>query len=482
MRHRMSRTPDSGLSTIMFETEQNQKSELSLMLPIERNQKEIRREKNRLAQRRHREAKRKSVNRTSSYDKAHPNQAEESASSRERRISQSPAHNVADPVNFDFFKEIGRISNVVETRGMEREIIDELTNINSTWEPSFFQESSMQSQPSHTTSEAASIPDTFLNIMGDNHRRGGMKDIHQWGSNSNDPYPFGPAVLSTQPDPRLIPVDSLDKIQPPLFSDRRHSQNPDFQQAETSRSPDLKGGVFRCEGTENHDEHQFRTGMDGSDVLDKPLQSLSQEIMTTITDPSGTKTDCCRNKRRRTSDGDGERRLERVLSVVEEVGYESLDAVVAEYYIGQFPKDSLLASEQFHSRTRRLGRLLNQVHQSSKIWSKKEAAGYRDIVIRAAEELFQEEVRSRLRGAIGASPQPRTRASPSFSSTNSPWISNHEDPDILSGSAADVSLNDDRSSAHTAIRDMLHESGLTPVLTKDLSRLQNTLERAGFAG
>lgn len=56
MRHRMSRTPDSGLSTIMFETsEQNQKSELSLMLPIERNQKEIRREKNRLAQRRHRE-------------------------------------------------------------------------------------------------------------------------------------------------------------------------------------------------------------------------------------------------------------------------------------------------------------------------------------------------------------------------------------------------------------------------------------------
>ncbi|KLJ07387.1 hypothetical protein EMPG_17117 [Blastomyces silverae] len=398
----------------MFENSKpNRKSELPPMLPIERSQKEIRREKNRLAQRRHREAKRKCASETHTHDNVHPNQTETSASSRERQQPQTPAPNGVDSMKFDFFEDMESISDRLGPELMEKEMLDELINIDSSWEPSFFQENSMQ---------------------------------------------------------------SLDKGQPPLFSDRCHSQQPGFQPAaaDISPLPDLNGRIFQSEDAETHEEHQFPTEIDRPDDLNKSLQSFSQEMMTRVGEASGARRNSCRNKRRRTPHETSERRLERILSVIEEEGYESLDDVVAEYYIGQFPKDSLLASEQFHSRTRRLGRLLHQVHRSSGAWSKKEAAGYRDVVTRAAEELFQEEVRSRANVIMDVQIHPHRRASPSPSSINRLWMPSHEEPDIP-GSAANLSHNDTKASAHAAVRDLLFESGLSPVLMQDLSRLQSTV-------
>ncbi|KKZ64325.1 hypothetical protein EMCG_09709 [[Emmonsia] crescens] len=462
----------------MFESsEPNSKSEMPLMLPIERSRKEIRREKNRLAQRRHREAKRKSASETHSYDHVHQDQAKDNASSLERRKSQSPDHHAADPMNLDFFKEMGSIPDALEAKRMEKELIDELTNIDSSWEPNFYPENSIQNHPSHTTPETATLPDYLLNAMADDRAHPAMSEINRWRRNSGCSSPFKPAALTTLPNPPLIPLDYLDKDQLPSLSERYHSQQPGFKSvaAATSRPRDLNRGIFHSEDTESHEEHQFNTAMDRPNDFDKSFQPLSQEIITTVAEASGrSNINTCKNKRRRTSYGAGERRLERILSVIEEEGYESLDAVAAEYYIGQFPKDSLLASEQFHSRTRRLGRLLHQVHQSSKGWSKKEAAGYRDIVIRAAEELFQEEVRSRIREPNEVLIHQQQRASPSLSSINSPWMSSHEDPDI-SGTAAKASQKDTRVSAYAAVRNLLRERDLAPVLMQDVSRLQNTV-------
>ncbi|OAT05516.1 hypothetical protein BDBG_01901 [Blastomyces gilchristii SLH14081] len=464
----------------MFENSKpKSKSELPpLMLPIERSQKEIRREKNRLAQRRHREAaKRKCASKTHTHDNIHPNQTETSASSRERQQPQSPAHNEVDPMKLDFFEEIESISDRLGPELMEKEMVDDLINIDSSWEPRFFQETSMQSRVSHTTSETAKIPDPLLDTMGDDHAEPAMRDIHRRRRNSGCSSTFGLAMLNTQPNPPLIPVHSLDKGQPSLYSDRCHSQQPGFQlaAADTSPLPDLKGGIFQSEDTETLEEHQFPTEIYRSDDLDKSLQSFSQEMMARVGEASGIRRNSCRNKRRRTSYETSERRLERILSVIEEEGYESLDDVVAEYYVGQFPKDSLLASEQFHSRTRRLGRFLHQVHRSSRAWSKREAAGYHDVVTRAAEELFQEEVRSRANVIMEVPIHPHRRASPSPSSINNRlWMPPHKEPDIP-GSTANPSRNDTRASAHTVVRDLLFESGLTPVLMQDLSRLQSTV-------
>lgn len=378
--------------------------------------------------------------------------------------------------SLDFFKEMGSIPDALEAKRMEKELIDELTNIDSSWEPNFYQENSIQNRPSHTTPETATFPDYLLNTMADDRPQPAMSDINRWRRNSGCSSPFGPAALTTQSNPPLIPLDYLDKDQIPSLSERYHSQQPGFKSvaAATSRSRDLNRGIFHSEDTETHEEHQFNTAMDRPNDFDKSFQPLSQEIMTTIAEASGRSKNTCRNKRRRTSYGAGERRLERILSVIEEEGYESLDAVAAEYYVGQFPKESLLASEQFHSRTRRLGRLLHQVHQSSKTWSKKEAAGYRDIVIRAAEELFQEEVRSRIREPNEVLIHQHHRASPSPSSINSPWMSSHEDPDI-SGTAAKALQKDTRVSAYAAVRNLLRERDLAPVLMQDVSRLQNTV-------
>ncbi|OAX82931.1 hypothetical protein ACJ72_02719 [Emergomyces africanus] len=412
------------------------------------------------------------------YDRVHKDQAGKNASSQERQILQSPDHNAADAVNSDFFEEMGCIPDALEAGNMEKRLIEELTNLNSSWEPNFHQQNAMQSHPSYATSEAATHPGYLFNTIADNRSPLAMSDIHPWRLNNRSSSPVRSAAPSLQSNPRQIQVISSDKIHAPPLSEQQPCGQPGSKSisAATSRLPDLNRGLGQDNDIKTH-ENPLHTTVDGSNHLDDSFQPISQEIGT-MTDTSGMINNRCKSKRR-AAYGAGEDRLENILSAIEEEGYESLDAVAAEYYTGQFPKDSLLASEQFHSRTRRLGRLLHQVHQSCKTWSRKETAGYRDMVIRAAEELFQEEVRSRRRelGAHVEMHQP-DHPSPSPSFINSPWMASREDPEIL-GSGAAASQRDTRTSAYTAVRNLLHEKDLAPVLMQDVCRLQNTVR--GFS-
>ncbi|OJD13928.1 hypothetical protein AJ78_05665 [Emergomyces pasteurianus Ep9510] len=455
-------------------SESNIKSDTPLMLPIERSQREIRREKNRLAQRRHREAKRKSAKKTHSHDRVHKDQAEQNASTQERQNSQSPGHNTAAVMNSDFFEEMSCIPDALETGNLEERLIEELTDISSTWEPNFYQENATQNHPPYTTSETTNLPSHLFDPIVDNRSQLAMSDIHPWRCNSRTtPSPLRAAMPSLQSNQQLIQVTSVDKLHPPPPSEQQFSRQAASEptSAANSQLPDLNRGLFHSEDIEIHEP--FRKAMDGSNHLDSSFQPLSQELITTITDTSGRINNRRRNKRREAY-GVGEERLEKILSVIEEEGYESMDALAAEYYTGQFPKDSLLASEQFHSRTRRLGRLLHQIHQSCKTWSKIETAGYRDIVIRTAEELFQEEVRSRRRKEQEVEMHRPDHPSPSPSSITSPWMPSHEDPEIPESGAVG-SQEDSKSSACAAVRDLIQEKDLAPVLMQDVSRLQNTV-------
>ncbi|PGH14925.1 hypothetical protein AJ79_02788 [Helicocarpus griseus UAMH5409] len=147
--------------------------------------------------------------------------------------------------------------------------------------------------------------------------------------------------------------------------------------------------------------------------------------------------------------------------------------MVAEYYTLPLQKDTLLAIERFHSRTRRLSGLLHQIHQSSKTWSTKESSGYRDIIIRAAEELLREEVQNRPREPNEQSMHQHGHVSPSSSLINGPQIFSPQEIKP-SETIAKTSPQDARLSAHAAAQDLLRERDLTPVLVQDVSRLQNT--------
>ncbi|KGO69683.1 hypothetical protein PITC_045430 [Penicillium italicum] len=90
-----------------------------------------------------------------------------------------------------------------------------------------------------------------------------------------------------------------------------------------------------------------------------------------------------------------ERRLTKVVALVEESGFESVDELVTEYYTLQVG-DAELASAQSHSRSRNLRPFLQALHESSKQWSVRESSSYKEGILRAAEELLCDEIKTSL--------------------------------------------------------------------------------------
>ncbi|ODH26810.1 hypothetical protein ACO22_04407 [Paracoccidioides brasiliensis] len=452
------------------------KNEIPLMVPIERSRREIRREKNRLAQRRHREAKRRGANKIHVHEIANTGQEQAKISSVDKRKSESPCQNEADPIGLNYFEKIGNIPDALEAGQTEKELIDELADIGSSWGANFYQENPLTSHPAGATPETAALHNSPLSVFPISRRQAvRTSDIHHWSSNS-DSSPLGPPVPLEQTNSTLIPIGPLDNRQSPLFFESYHSLQSGSEPTPgpSSRLPDLSGSLFHSEDIKKHKDHQFHNEPSQSHHFDDSFRLQSQELMETIAQTSGRSNSTCRNKRRRTTYGGTEHRLEKILSTIEEAGYESLDAAAAEYYTAEFPKDTLLASEQFHSRTRRLSRFLHQVHQGSKTWSEKESTGYRDAVLRAIEDIFRDEVYRRAGEPNELSFDQRSHTSQSHSSMNSPLMFPHGDPGI-SESISGVSPQDTRILAYTAVQNLLRDRDLAPVLMQDVSRLQNTV-------
>lgn len=89
-----------------------------------------------------------------------------------------------------------------------------------------------------------------------------------------------------------------------------------------------------------------------------------------------------------------ETRFERILELVEEAGFDTLDGMTAAYYTAKFQPNSRARYTQSQSRTRYLRPLLQALSASSTDWSRREVAGYKDGIARSAEVVYVEELAS----------------------------------------------------------------------------------------
>ncbi|KAH9985519.1 hypothetical protein F4779DRAFT_318009 [Xylariaceae sp. FL0662B] len=88
-----------------------------------------------------------------------------------------------------------------------------------------------------------------------------------------------------------------------------------------------------------------------------------------------------------------ESQFERVLSVVEEAGFDSIDSMTTAYYTAKFSELSVIRPMQLASRNRRLRTLLSTLQQAHKSWSVRERSAYREEITRGAEDIYSAELR-----------------------------------------------------------------------------------------
>lgn len=110
-----------------------------------------------------------------------------------------------------------------------------------------------------------------------------------------------------------------------------------------------------------------------------------------------------------------EARFERILELVEEAGFDTLDGMAAAYYTAKFQPDSRAYYAQSQSRTRYLRPFLQALNVNSTDWPRREAAGYKDGIARSAVGVYVEE----LAGLRQRQQQQQTREAGSPASTGS---------------------------------------------------------------
>lgn len=87
-----------------------------------------------------------------------------------------------------------------------------------------------------------------------------------------------------------------------------------------------------------------------------------------------------------------ETRFERILKLVEEAGFDTLDGMAAAYYTAKFQPDSRVHYAQSQSRTRYLRPFLQALNVNSTDWPPQEVAGYKDGTARSAVGVYVEEL------------------------------------------------------------------------------------------
>jgi hypothetical protein len=93
------------------------------------------------------------------------------------------------------------------------------------------------------------------------------------------------------------------------------------------------------------------------------------------------------------SDDDPTSRLEKVLDAIDDAGFDSVESMIALYYASAFPAGSSLSAAQSLSKKRRLQRLLSTLHEVSKGWDQHEVQGYREGIMKSAEDIILGEMR-----------------------------------------------------------------------------------------
>lgn len=148
-----------------------------------------------------------------------------------------------------------------------------------------------------------------------------------------------------------------------------------------------------------------------------------------------------------------EARFERILEVVEEAGFDSMDAMMAAYYNTNFSEYSPTRPLQSVGRTRRLRSFLASLHSSHVEWGERERSAYREEVARAAEGIYAQELRELMNVADSASAEER----PPFNDSEM------------------ASVEAKRAYIVEQIRDIVSNQGIVAFLKKDKEILQDSV-------
>ena len=79
-------------------------------------------------------------------------------------------------------------------------------------------------------------------------------------------------------------------------------------------------------------------------------------------------------------------RFKSILEAVNASGFPDFDCMVAAYYTASFEKSSVPAMAQRASRSRRLAKMLREMHESSERWPSWEARGFRESALESASK------------------------------------------------------------------------------------------------
>lgn len=176
------------------------------------------------------------------------------------------------------------------------------------------------------------------------------------------------------------------------------------------------------------------------------------------TTDSGTPGLTTRDKR--SPEGESiESRLERILHVVEENGFDSIDSMTSAYYNSKFSESSTMGPIQFASRSRRLRSLLSTLQESHVEWSTREVRAYRDEVSHMAEKLYSGEL-GKLISSHEAHYPDKSRAS----------VLSRSSPESLEGS-----LDTSRWEIAHRIRELLSQPDIASFIQKDAATLQDSV-------
>lgn len=84
--------------------------------------------------------------------------------------------------------------------------------------------------------------------------------------------------------------------------------------------------------------------------------------------------------------------FEKILDVIEEAGFDSIDMMAARYYSANFKHNSIPQLAQASSRSRDLRHLLQTLQKTSKQWSKHEKQAYEEEIVRSARTICLDEL------------------------------------------------------------------------------------------
>ena len=130
----------------------------------------------------------------------------------------------------------------------------------------------------------------------------------------------------------------------------------------------------------------------------QPVEAEAMQVGIPKIGPGFTRKDCsasstASNESQQSAPTDLGSEFERILDVVEEAGFDSIDMMAAQYYSAKFKPNSTSQLAQANSRSRDLRRLLQALHKTAKQWSKQETQAYEEEIVRSAKSICLEELR-----------------------------------------------------------------------------------------